>query len=207
MHTILNIFERVIKEHPREDRRLRIEHCQHIVKEDRRRLAELGVVGSVQPYHMVDDGLFIERALGADHLDTAYPFRTLLEYGTTLAFGSDWNVAPASPLLGIHAAVTRSYYDVEGNKKQFVPSECITVEQGLHAYTTAAAYAEYSDHIKGKILPGYLADLVVIDQVITEIDPFEIENVNVDLTVLDGQIVFESKNIQIIPPSSDPRRN
>ena len=200
--TILNIFEKVVKENPKDNRRFRIEHCQHIEKEDYGRLAELGVIASVQPYHMIDDGLFIERALGPDRLDTAYPFKSLLERGTVLAFGSDWNVAPASPLLGIKAAVTRSYYDIEGNRKQFVPKESITVEQALHAYTTAAAFAEYSEHIKGQIKPGYLADLVIIDQVITEIDPFDLDKVNVDLTLLDGQIVYESDNIKIIPPSA-----
>ena len=197
-----------MNEVPKEGRRFRIEHCQHVEPDDIPRLSKLGIIASVQPYHMIDDAIFIERALGKDRFSGAYPFKTLLELGTVLSFGSDWNVAPASPILGIHAAVTRKYQDMEGNWHQFYPPECITVEQGLHAYTTAAAYAEKSEDIKGQITKDYLADLVVIDQVITEINPDDIPKTNVDLTLIDGQIVYKSDSMHIIePPRWIEKRN
>jgi len=207
VNTILNTYERIMKESPKEDRRFRIEHCQHMIESDYDRLSELGVIASVQPYHLIDDAIFINRTLGVDRLTGAYPFKTLLGKGSILSFGSDWNVAPASPILGIHAAVTRSYLDMEGNRLQFVPEECITVEQGLHAYTTAAAFAERTEHVKGYIKKGYYADLVVIDQVITEIDPNDIPNTNVDLTVIDGQIVYQSDKLKLVQPALWTTRN
>ena len=198
----MNIFERVIKENGKRDRRFRIEHCQHINKEDHARLQQLGVIASVQPSHLLDDALFIERALGPIGLENSYPFKSLLEHKAHLAFGSDWNVAPASPILAIHTAVTRAFTDKDGKTRKFQPSESISVEESLHAYTDAAAYAEFAENSKGKIKVGYLADLVIIDQVLTNIPTENIKNTKVDCTIINGKIVYNSNNIKIIPPFS-----
>lgn len=188
---LLDIYERVIEAHGERDRRFRIEHAQHIHPDDMPRFGELDIVASVQPYHAIDDGRWAEEVIGSERARTTYAFRSLLDAGAHVAFGSDWYVAPPTPLEGIYAAVTRRTLDGE-NPGGWVPEEKITVEEALVAYTRDAAYASFEEDIKGTLEPGKLADLVVLGRDITAIPPVEIRNVEVRMTVVGGEVVSEA---------------
>jgi len=186
--TILDLYERLEKEDGASDRRLRIEHAQHLRPEDIPRFGRLHVIASMQPYHAIDDGRWAENRIGHQRAMTTYAFRSLLDSGATLAFGSDWFVAPINPLIGIYAATTRRTLDGK-NPGGWIPEQKISVTQAVHAYTVGSAYAESQDDIKGSIAPGKLADFAVLSEDIFHIDPIEIENVKVELTVVGGEIV------------------
>jgi predicted amidohydrolase YtcJ len=189
-NTILNFYERVERENGPRDRRFRIEHAQHLQANDIPRFAGLHVIASMQPYHAIDDGRWAAKRIDAERIKTTYAFRSLLDSGATLAFGSDWPVAPMVPLMGIYAAVTRRTLD-DKNPDGWVPEQKITVEEAIHAYTVGSAFAEYEEAIKGSIQAGKLADLVVLSQDILHIDPVEIQNTRVDLTVFDGKVIYK----------------
>jgi len=186
--TILDLYQRLEEENGPADRRLRIEHAQHLRPEDISRFAQLHVIASVQPYHCIDDGRWAETRIGHKRALTTYAFRSLLDAGAVLAFGSDWFVAPIDPMAGIYAATTRSTLDGK-NPGGWFPEQKVTVQQAVHAYTVGSAYAESQDDIKGSIAPGKLADFTVLSQDIFEIDPVQIENVKAAVTVLGGEIV------------------
>jgi len=188
-HTILDIFYRVAQENGSKDRRFRIEHAQHIAPQDFVRFADQQVIASMQPYHAIDDGRWAEKVIGPDRIQTTYAFRSLLDAGATVAFGSDWFVAPPIPLEGIYAAVTRRTLDGE-NPGGWVPNQKITVEEALAAYTRDAAYASFEEDIKGTLEPGKLADFVIIDRDLTAIDPVEIRNAKVVMTFVGGKVVY-----------------
>lgn len=191
-HTILDFYERAEKENGGGDRRFRIEHAQHLLPSDIPRFAALHVIASMQPYHAIDDGRWAAKRIDAERLKTSYAWRSLLDAGATLAFGSDWPVAPMVPLAGIYAAATRRTLDGK-NPGGWIPEQKITVAEALHAYTVGPAFAEREEGIKGSIAPGKLADLVVLSQDIFAIDPVEIENTRVDMTVFDGKIEYERR--------------
>jgi predicted amidohydrolase YtcJ len=193
---ILSIFEQVARENGERDRRFRIEHAQHLRREDITRFGRDKVIASMQPYHAIDDGRWAEKRIGKERAKTTYAFRSLLDSGATLAFGTDWTVAPLNPLLSIYAAVTRRTLDNK-NPKGWVPEQKITVEEALRAYTTGSAYAEFQENVKGTITPGKLADLVILSGDIFTIDPNEIARVKVLVTIMDGAIVFEAANDSI----------
>ncbi len=186
---ILSIFEEVTREHGERDRRFRIEHAQHLRREDIPRFSRARVIASMQPYHAIDDGRWAEKRIGKERARTTYAFRSLLDAGTTLAFGTDWSVAPLDPMASIYAAVTRRTLD-EKNPQGWVPEQKISVEEAVRAYTVGSAYAEFQDTVKGSITPGKLADLVMLSRDIYKIDPKEIEKVRVVLTIFDGRVVF-----------------
>ena len=186
---LLDIFERIAAEHGPRDRRFRIEHAQHLAAADIPRFAKLGVIPSMQPYHAIDDGRWAEKYIGR-RIRTTYAFRSLLDSGATLAFGSDWFVAPPTPLEGIYAAVTRRTLD-DRNPAGWVPEEKITVEEALRAYTVNAAYASFDESRKGVLSPGRLADLVMLDRNLFEIAPEQIRQAQAVLTVVGGRTVFE----------------
>ncbi|MCK6616575.1 MAG: amidohydrolase [Cyclobacteriaceae bacterium] len=190
IHTLLNIYERVTKENGERDRRFRIEHAQHIHPNDIARFASLNVIPSMQPYHAIDDGRWAEKIIGYERCKTTYAFRSLLDANTRLTFGSDWFVAPPTPLEGIYAAVTRRTLD-DKNPNGWVPEQKISVEEALKAYTITAAFASFDEDIKGSLEPGKLADYVILEKDITRIDPVEIRNVKVLKTVVGGKPVFE----------------
>ena len=186
----LDIFERVEREQHPADPRFRIEHAQHIAPADIPRFAALGVIASMQPYHAIDDGRWAEKLIGPERIQTTYAFRSLLDAKARLAFGSDWFVAPPTPLEGIYAAVTRQTLD-DKNPGGWVPRQKIAVEEALRAYTADAAYAQFAEKRKGTIEKGKLADFVMLDRDLTRIPPAEIRNVAVRMTVVGGQVVFE----------------
>ena len=185
---LLDIYERVFAANGPRDRRFRIEHAQHLTRADIPRFATLGVVASMQPYHAIDDGRWAETYIG-DRIKTTYAFRSLLDVGAHLAFGSDWSVAPATPLEGIYAAVTRRTLD-DRNPSGWVPEQKISVEEALRAYTSGAAYAAFDEGNRGVLSSGRLADFVMLDHDIFEIPPAEIRDVKVIMTVVDGKVVF-----------------
>ena len=186
---ILSIYERVEKENGDRDRRFRIEHAQHLRPQDITRFARDKVIASMQPYHAIDDGRWAEKRIGPERAKTTYAFRSLLDSGATLAFGTDWTVAPLDPMLSIYAAVTRRTLDGK-NPKGWIPEQKISLEEAIRAYTVGSAYAEFQENEKGTIAPGKLADLVILTQDIFKIDPKEIEKVKVAMTIMDGRVVY-----------------
>ncbi|MBA3322731.1 MAG: amidohydrolase [Pyrinomonadaceae bacterium] len=188
---ILSAFEQVTKEHGARDRRFRIEHAQHLRAQDIPRFARAGVVASMQPYHAIDDGRWAEKRIGPERAKTTYAFRSLIDAGATLAFGTDWYVAPLDPLLSIYGAVTRRTLDGK-NPQGWVPEQKITVEEAVRAYTVGSAYAEFAESYKGTITPGKLADIVILNQDIFRVEPNEIEKTKVRMTIMDGKIVYQA---------------
>jgi len=186
----LDIFERVERENGPRDRRFRIEHAQHIAPADIPRFGRLGVIPSMQPYHAIDDGRWAEKVIGAERARTTYAFRSLLESGARLAFGSDWFVAPATPLEGIYAAVTRRTLD-DKNPNGWMPEQKIGVGDALRAYTTGGAYASFEEGEKGSLAPGKLADVVVIDRDLTRIPAETIREARIMYTIVGGRVVFD----------------
>jgi len=187
--TLFDIYERVAKENGPRDRRFRIEHAQHLRPEDIPRFGALGVIPSMQPYHAIDDGRWAEKLIGL-RIRTTYAFRSLLDTNAPLIFGSDWFVAPPTPLEGIYAAVTRRTLD-DLNPQGWVPEEKISVEEALVAYTRSAARAAFAENDVGILKEGFLADFVVLDRDLTAIAPEEIRDARVIATVVAGKVVYE----------------
>ena len=188
---ILDLFEEIIRTNPSWARRFRIEHAQHIRPKDFARFARLEVIASVQPYHAIDDGRWAEGRIGHERCKTTYAFKTFIDNGVKLCFGSDWTVAPLNPLLGIYAAVTRRTTDGK-NPEGWFPEQKITVQEAVEAYTINNAYAAFEENEKGSIEKGKLADFVVLSDNIFTIDPVNIESTKVVMTVVGGKIVFET---------------
>ncbi|HEX7286967.1 MAG TPA: amidohydrolase [Candidatus Angelobacter sp.] len=186
---VLDIFEQIEKANGKRDRRWRIEHSQHMAQKDFARYAKLGVIASVQPYHAIDDGRWAEKRIGADRIKRTYAFRTFLDNGVRLAFGTDWSVAPLSPMWSIYAAVTRATLDGK-TPDGWVPEQKLTVAETVEAYTMGSAYAEFQEKEKGSITPGKLADFVVLSDDIFKIPPTAIKNVKVEATYLGGRLVY-----------------
>jgi predicted amidohydrolase YtcJ len=194
----LDIFQRVARENGPRDRRFRIEHAQHLDPAEVPRFGQLGVIPSMQPYHAIDDGRWADKVIGARRARGTYAFRSLLDAGAPLAFGSDWFVAPPTPLEGIYAAVTRRTLD-DRHPAGWVPDEKIGVEEAVRAYTRGAAYAEFAEAEKGVLERGMLADFVLLDRDLTRIAPETIREARVMLTVVGGQPVFERAGLVSIP--------
>jgi hypothetical protein len=187
---VLAIFEEVARVNPPWDRRFRIEHAQHVRPGDVRRMAALGVIASAQPYHCVDDGCWAEGRIGRERASTTYAFRSFLEAGVPLCFGSDWTVAPLDPILGVHAAVTRATLDGKRPGGWF-PEQRLTVAEAVLAYTLGGAYASFEEHLKGSLAPGKFADLAVLTGDIFSVAPERIPDVRVAMTVVGGEVLYE----------------
>jgi predicted amidohydrolase YtcJ len=188
---ILDLYTEMVKAHGAADRRFRIEHAQHMAAKDFDRLAELNVIASVQPYHAIDDGRWAEARIGHDRASRTYAFRTLLNHGVRLAFGTDWDVAPLNPMLGLYAAVTRATLDGK-NPNGWFPEQKLTVEESVRAYTMGSAFAEFQENEKGSITRGKLADMVIFSDDIFSIDPVKIRDVKVLKTIVGGRVVWDA---------------
>ncbi len=193
--TLLSLMEHVAEVNGPRDRRFRIIHTQVLSgPEVADRMARNGIIAEVQPYHAIDDMRWMEERIG-ERSRWAYAFRTLNEAGVLLSFGSDWPGTNASwytanPMHGIYAAVTRQTLDGQPEGGWF-PEELIDVETALRAYTFNNAFAAGEEADKGRILPGLLADLVVMDRDLLRSSPQEIRDARVLLTVVGGRVVFE----------------
>ncbi|MBS1853596.1 MAG: amidohydrolase family protein [Acidobacteria bacterium] len=188
---ILDLFTDVVKAHGQADRRLRIEHAQHMAEKDFDRFAKLHVIASVQPYHAIDDGRWAEGRIGHDRASRTYAFRTFLNHGVRLAFGTDWEVAPLNPMFGLYAAVTRATLDGK-NPAGWFPEQKLTLAESLEAYTMGSAYAEFQEKEKGSITPGKLADMVLVSDDLFTIAPEKIRDVKVLKTFVGGKLVWDA---------------
>lgn len=188
-HILLNSYETIAQANGNKDRRFRIEHAQHLDRNDISRFSDLNVIASMQPYHAIDDGRWAESLIGPERIKTTYAFKSLLDSNTTLVFGSDWPVAPASPLYGIYAAVTRQTLDYK-NPNGWIPEQKINVEQALIAYTKNAAYSSFDEKVKGTLEKGKLADFVILSEDLTTIESEKIKDVIILQTYVGGKKVF-----------------
>lgn len=186
---LLDAFENIEANDRLRDRRFRIEHAQHLTATAIKRFKPLNVIASMQPYHAIDDGRWAGKRIGPQRLKGTYAFRSLLDAGAHLTFGSDWPVAPIDPLIGIYAATTRRTID-DANPGGWQPQEKITVEQALRAYTSENAYAGFQESVVGTIAPGYLADFVVLSRNLLETDPVQVRDIEVLRTVVGGRDEF-----------------
>lgn len=190
---LLDTFAEVAKQNGPKDRRFRIEHVQHLRPEDFRRFKELGVIASMQPYHAIDDGRWAEGRIGAKRCASSYAYRSLLDAGATLAFGSDWPVAPLDVLAGIDAAVNRRTLDGKHPNGWF-PEQRITVEGAVRAYTLGSAFAGFQEKDRGTIEAGKLADFVLLSRDIFDAkEKDRIADTKVLLTIVGGKVVLERK--------------
>ncbi len=187
---VLDLCHDIVQVNGARDRRLRIEHAQHVAAPDFKRLAEMGVIASVQPYHTIDDGCWAEHRLGSHRLKTSYPYRSFLDHGVILALGTDWYVAPLNPMLTLYAATTRATLDGK-HPDGWIPEQKISMTEAVTAYTRGSAYAEFQDHEKGTITPGKLADMALLSDNIFRIDPAHARNVKVDITIMGGKITYQ----------------
>ncbi len=187
---VLDAFERAAAARTRPDRRFRIEHAQVVRRADLPRYAKLRVVASIQPSHCIDDMRWAPKRIGVERCKLAYNFKSFLDAGIPVAFGTDWYVEPLDPRLGLYAAVTRE--TVEGGPKDgFLPEERISLDAAIDLYTRGSAYAEFADDRKGTLEPGKLADLAIFSADLFKLEPKKILTTPVDLTMVGGRVVFE----------------
>ena len=186
---LLQIYDSVARAHGPRDRRFRIEHAQHLRPQDITRLAATGVIASMQPYHAIDDGRWAEKRIGPERIKTTYAFRSLLDDHAHVAFGSDWTVAPIDPVLGTYAAVTRRTLDGK-NPNGWIPEQKISLDEALRCYTQGPSYATFADRKRGKLAPGYLADLTLLDRDLSSLPAESINQARVRATIVGGRTVF-----------------
>ncbi len=186
---LLAIYDSVAKAHGQRDRRFRVEHAQHLRREDIPRFGQGRIVASMQPYHAIDDGRWVEQRIGPERIKTTYAFRDLLNTGAPLAFGSDWTVATIDPLWGIYAAVTRRTLDNK-NPGGWVPEQKITLAEALKAYTANNAWAVFAEHQWGTLAPGMDGDVVVLDHNLFTMAPESLATARVSVTIVGGKIVY-----------------
>ena len=172
------------------DFRFRIEHAQVVSPGAFERFAQLGVIASMQPSHLLTDMAWAPARLGPERSKRAYAWKSFLDHGVTLAFGTDYPVEGISPFRGLYSAITRQN---EAGTQTFEPQEKLTIEQAIYAYTQASAFAEFREKIKGRLEPGYLADMVVLDRDITKATPQDVLHTKVLRTVVGGKTVYQAR--------------
>jgi predicted amidohydrolase YtcJ len=167
--------------------RQRVEHVQLVREEDLGRFGALGIIASMQPIHCTSDRYLADHHWGPRRTPRAYPWRTLLERGAVLAFGSDAPVEPIDPLLGIHAALTRRR---PSDAKAWFPEQRLTLDETLHAYTAAAAYATGREREFGTLEPGMRCDATVVDRDLATLEEDGLLEARVRATITDGVVRF-----------------
>jgi predicted amidohydrolase YtcJ len=188
---VLNAYEKAQQVDGKRDSRHRIEHAQTLQESDIPRFAQLGVIASMQPTHCITDKRFYEKRVGLERCKEAYAWRSLLNTGAMLAFGTDYPVEPLNPMEGLYAAVTRKDRHGEEGEGWF-PEQKLTMEEAIKFYTWGSAYAQFMENRKGMIKPGYLADIVITDKDLLTIPENEIMKTKVDYTIVGGKVVYAS---------------
>jgi predicted amidohydrolase YtcJ len=192
---ILDEFAAIEDAHGRRDRRPRVEHAQHLTPQNMKRFNADGVIASMQPTSIYDDATWAYKRVNDSVLEGTYIFRSLLDDGTTLTFGSDWTVTSLDPLMGIYTAVTRRSRDGK-NPDGWYPDEKITVEEALRCYTINNAYAGFQEDKLGTLETGKLADFVVLSKDLRVINPDDILKTKVVRTVVGGKDVYVQPEIK-----------
>ena len=186
---ILAIYDSVTHAHGARDRRFRVEHAQHLRPQEIPLFGQRRVVPSMQPYHAIDDGRWVEKRIGPERIKTTYAFRTLLDTDAPLAFGSDWTVASLNPMMGVYAAVTRRTLD-DKNPGGWVPEQKISVGEALRAYTYGNAWATFNEQKWGTLAPGRFADVVVLDHDPFAVAPESLGTIKPRYTIVGGKVVY-----------------
>jgi predicted amidohydrolase YtcJ len=194
---VLNIYEKAVEVNGRRDSRHRIEHSQTLRQSDIPRFSQLAVIPSMQPTHCISDKRFCEKRIGTERSKGAYAWRSLIDAGSILAFGTDYQVEPLNPMEGLYAAVTRKDRLGEEGEGWF-PEQKITMEEAIKYYTLGSAYAQFMNDRKGMIKKGYLADIVIVDKDLLTIPESEIMKTKVDYTIVGGKVVYNSG--KLLPP-------
>ena len=189
---VLDALEKLQRERGPRDRRPRIEHAQVVRAADKRRFQAAGAIASIQPSHCIDDMRWAERRIGPARSAIAYNFKSFVEAGARIAFGTDWYVEPMDPMLGLYAAVTRQFPDGTPAAGWF-PDERLTIDQAIEFYTMGSAYAEFADERKGSLTEGKLADMVLLSKDLFTIAPRDILDARPVYTIVGGRIVYSNK--------------
>ena len=191
VHMVLDAYEKAAKVNASRARRHRVEHAQLIAPADIPRFAALGVIASMQPTHATTDMRFAELRVGYDRAKTAYPWRSLLNTGAMLAFGTDWSVEPLDPMRGVFSAATRTNIQRMEPKEGWFPEQKLTIWESIYYYTWGSAYAERLENVKGSLAVGRLADLVMLDHDLFTVPTDQILQTKVDMTIVGGRVVFD----------------
>jgi predicted amidohydrolase YtcJ len=176
--------------------RFRVEHAQVLLASDFDRFEKEGVIASMQPSHLLTDMKWATDRLGPERIKYAYAWKTFLDHNVTLAFGTDYPVELINPFRGLYSAVTRQN---ESGTQTFEPQEKISLNEAIYAYTQASAFGEFREKVKGRLAPGYLADLVVLDRDITTATPQQLLHTKVLRTVVNGETVYTAPTTKLAP--------
>lgn len=195
-HLLLDYLEQLAAQNGPRERRFRLVHAQVMAKEDIERLGKLGVVAELQPFHLSDDMRWMEERIGTERSKGAYAFKAIADAGAVLSFGTDWPGTaaaeyPINPMLGLYAAVSRQTLSGDPPEGWF-PEQRISIEDAIKAYTWGTAYANFEEEIKGSITVGKLADITVLDQNLLEVEPKQLPDTKVLLTIVNGDIVYQA---------------
>ena len=191
---VLKAIEKAEKKYGQKNLRYRIEHAQIIKPEDIKKFKELGVIASMQPTHCTTDMRFCEQRIGRERSKYAYAWKSLLESGAKLAFGSDWPVEPLDPRRGLYSAVTRKNIEHDFPEGGWFPEQTLTLAEAIECFTSGSAYASFEENLKGTLEPGKLADLTVFGQDIFSLEPKAILTAPVIYTIVGGKIVYQAEN-------------
>jgi hypothetical protein len=185
------------------NRRFRVEHSQVVSPDDFARYKQIGVIASMQPNHLLTDMHWAAARLGPERTKGSYAWKSFLDHGVVVAFGTDYPVEPIAPFRGLYSAVTRKD---EAGVTEYEPQEKLNIQQAIYAYTQGSAFAEFAENRKGKLAPGYYADFVVLDRDITRIEPPSILKTKVLRTVVAGETQCENgaRPRQVLSP--EPQR-
>lgn len=196
IHWTLNAIERAQKIYGKKGLRHRIEHCSLLHPQDIERFQKLGVIASMQPTHCTTDLLYCEKRFGRERSKYAYLWKTLLQNGVVLAFGSDWPVEPLDPMRGIYSLLTRKNIESKFPEKGWFPEECLSREEAIRGFTSGPSFASFEENIKGSLSPGKLADFLVLSKDLFKVNAEEVLETRVLYTFLGGKVVYRSEELE-----------